>query len=80
MMLTEMPTSGDLKSGESLFCITPNQPPPPPESQQPHQPLPLESQQPNSAYVVKITRLWKSTLPPSSTTGRIETPKARDWA
>ena len=70
MMLTEMPTSGDLKSGESLSL----------ESQQPHQPLPLESQQPNSVYVVKITRLWKSTLPPSSTPGRIETPKARDWA
>ena len=31
-----MPTSGDLKSGDSLFCTTT----PPPKCQQPHCPLP----------------------------------------
>ena len=33
-----MPTSGDLKSGDSLFCITP--PPPPTKCQQPQHPPP----------------------------------------
>ena len=33
--LTYLPTSGDLKSGDSLFCITP--PPPPTPECQPHQ-------------------------------------------
>ena len=35
-LLTEMPTTGDLKSRDSLFCTSPN-PPPPPECQQPHE-------------------------------------------
>ena len=36
-LLTEMPTTGDLKSRDSLFCTSPTPPPPlPPECQQPH--------------------------------------------
>ena len=60
----EIPTSGDLKSGDSLFCTTP--PSPAPKWQQPHYPLPLPTNWPSLHGLRHMWSLtWSQNLPSS---------------